>query len=194
MLKKLVLVILSLLVVANANEKEELASHFNSKIEGVIEIVNDTSLSKDERNSRIIDSITPMVDFELMAKLSLGKAYSTLSSEDATKFIDLYVKRMKSSYSSKIDAYENEKVEIKEILQEKPTRITLKTDLVGKGSTLEVNYKYYKPTSSLPNKDAWLIYDVEISGVSILKADVAQFREFLSTKSVQDLITYLDQN
>ncbi len=193
MIKKILSICIMLLLTQSlqANEQTELKEHFLKKIDEVILIVENKTLSKDKRNSEIISAITPMFDFELMAKLSLGKAWKTLPKDDQKKFVDLYVKRMENSYSSKVDSYDNEKVEVKKIEQPKKNRMMLITDLVGKDDSLEIVYKFYKPKKQVENKDKWLVYDVEIKGVSILKADKAQFKEFLQTKSIHDLMDVL---
>lgn len=193
MIKKVVLFLITLMFTQGlfADEQKELQGHFLKKIDEVIVIVGEKNLSKDDRNAKIIKSVTPMFDFELMAKLSLGNTWKELSKNDADKFVSLYVERMKQSYSSKIDAYKDEKVEIKSIKQEKDNKITFSTDLVGKDNKLEVVYKFYKPKEKITSKDAWLIYDVEISGVSILKTDIVQFKEFLQTKTIKDLMESL---
>ncbi len=172
-----------------ANEQIEVKDNLLNKMDKIILIVKDKNLSTSSRNSKIIDLLTPTFDFELMAKLSLGKkAWKKLSAEDKRTFTQLYVKRMERSYSSKLDRYSDEKVKIKEIKQPKKNRIYLITDLVNDSKKLEIVYKYYKPKKQKVNKNSWLIYDVEILGVSILKTDKAQFREFLQTKNIYDLM------
>jgi len=114
-----------------ANEQIELKEHFLKKIDNIIEVVQSDSLSKSQRNDEIINILEPTFDFELMAKLSLGKKWKTISSEDKKRFIELYVERMKDSYSSKVDGYGGEKVEITNINQVKSNRIALVTDLVS---------------------------------------------------------------
>lgn len=172
-----------------ANEQIEVKDSLLNKMDKIILIVKDKNLSTSSRNSKIIDLLTPTFDFELMAKLSLGKkAWKKLSAEDKRTFTQLYVKRMERSYSSKLDRYSDEKVKIKEIKQPKKNRIYLITDLVNDSKKLEIVYKYYKPKKQKVNKNSWLIYDVEILGVSILKTDKAQFREFLQTKNIYDLM------
>ena len=193
-MKKLLLCIMILLTVSQnvvANEQIVLKNHFLDNIEKVITIVKDKSLDKVQRNSKIVQTLTPMFDFTLMAKLSLGKVWKQLSKKDQNKFVTLYVERMKQSYSSKIDAYSDEKVEVTQIKQCKSNKIELITNLVSKENKLEVSYKFYKPKNLKMDKDRWLIYDVVIVGVSILKTDKAQFREFLQTKSIQELMTQI---
>jgi len=189
---KKILTILSILVIFTqtifANEQEMVKKQFLEKIEQVVSIVKNKTLTKEERNSKIVTTLTPMFDFELMAKLSLGKKWKRLNKDDRKKFVKLYVERMKKSYSSKLDAYSDEKVEIKKIVQPKPNRMVLITDLVSSNDKLEISYKFYKSKKIKPNKHRWLIYDVVIIGVSILKADKAQFREYLQTHSISQLM------
>jgi len=196
MIKRFLLICIALVFTLNlhANEQEDLKKHFLNKIDEVILIVEDNSLTKDKRNSEIIDILAPMFDFELMAKLSLGKVWKKLSKGDQEKFVERYVKRMEKSYSSKVDSYNNEEVKVNKVQQPKKNRIVLITDLVGKDESLDIVYKYYKPKKAKVKKDTWLVYDVEIKGVSILKADKAQFREFLQTKSIHELMDVLVEN
>ena len=195
-MKKIILTIISLFIISQnlmANEQTILKNHFLNKIDEVIEVVQDKSLTKPIRNGKIVELLTPMFDFTLMAKLSLGKKWKKLSAKDKKEFVTLYVERMKHSYSSKIDAYSDEKIEITKIKQPKKNRIELVTNLVSKDNKLEISYKFYKPKKLKMDKDNWLIYDVVILGVSILKTDKAQFREFLQTKTINDLMIQLEK-
>ena len=193
-MKRLGLVLIGLFIITQnlfGTEQSILKQHFLSKIDTVIMIVQDEKMDKNMRNGKIVETLTPMFDFTLMAKLSLGKKWKQLNSEDKTEFVKLYVERMKHSYSSKIDSYSNEKVEVTEIKQPKKNRIELVTNLISKDVKLEVSYKLYKPKQLKMDKDKWLIYDVVILGVSILKTDKAQFREFLQTKTIKELMIKL---
>lgn len=193
-MKKMIVALLSMFVLTQtlvANEQESLQKHFLAKIDEVIIVVKDDTLKKEQRNTKIVEVLSPMFDFELMAKLSLGKVWRTLNRADQKKFIELYVQRMKKSYSSKIDAYSDEKVEITKFKQPKKNRIELVTNLISKDEKLEISYKFYKPNKAKKHKDSWLIYDVVILGVSILKTDKAQFQEYLQSNSIQDLMKTL---
>ncbi|PHS57968.1 MAG: hypothetical protein COB17_04520 [Sulfurimonas sp.] len=188
------LVFLSIFFLAQnllANEKIDLEKQFTKKLDEVVLVVKDRQLTAENRNANIINLLTPMFDFKLMAKLSLGKStWNKLTLKEQDNFIKLYVVRMKKSYSSKVDSYKNQEIEIKEVSQKK-NRIRISTDIIGKDDSFEIIYKFYKPKKRKENKDIWLIYDVEIIGISILKADKAQFKEFLKTKSISQLINKL---
>ena len=132
-----------------------------------------------------------MFDFKLMAKLSLGKKWKIMSKDKQEEFIKLYVKRMKKSYSSKVDKYTNETIIVNEIKQLKKTRIILNSSLISNSDKTEVVYKFYKPKTQIKDKDKWLVYDVIIAGVSIIKTDKAQFREVLKESSIDVLMDKL---
>ena len=190
-MKKFILITISILMFTQgllANEQEILKRDFLTKIDNVVKVVEDKSLSKELRNDKIVSILTPMFDFELMAKLSLGRVWKRLNKSDGNKFVKLYVKRMKKSYSSKIDSYSGEQVKVTKIKQPKKNRIELVTNLVSKVNSLKIIYKFYKPKRLKLDKNSWLIYDVKILGVSILKTDKAQFREYLKTHTIYDLM------
>ncbi len=197
MFKKVLFILISLTILNQnlmANEQKNLKEHFLKKIAEVIVIVKNKENNKSMRNSKIVATLTPMFDFELMAKLSLGKTWKTLTAIEKKKFVSLYVERMKKSYSSKIDSYSDEKVEISSLIQPKNNRIKLITNLVSQNEKLEVVYKFYKPKKQKTNKDRWLVYDVIILGVSIIKTDKAQFKEFLQTNNISELMKQISVN
>jgi len=195
-MKKLSLVLLLLFLVEScfANDKKYVEELFFKKIDEVILVINNKALDKEKRNSEIVKLLEPIFDFELMAKLSLGKKWFTLSKEEQSEFVKLYVQRMKKSYSSKLDAYSGQKIEITDIAQPKSNRVILASNLVASDSTFEVVYKFYKPKEQIKAKELWVIYDVEIQGVSILKTDRAQFSEYLQQNSILELMQLLAKN
>ena len=193
-MRKIIFLMVSLCIITQsllANEQTILKDHFLNKIDEVIIIVKDKTIDKTIRNTKIVETLTPMFDFTLMAKLSLGKKWKTLNKTDRKEFVKLYVERMKQSYSSKIDAYSDEKIEVTNTKQAKKNRIELVTNLISEDTKLEILYKFYKPKRLKMDKDNWLIYDVVILGVSILKTDKAQFREYLQTKTIKELMIQL---
>ncbi len=190
MLKKILLII-TITLTSYATQLDDIKSNFQAVTNTILTVVQNKEYTSDVRNNIIIETITPMFDFKLMAKLSLGKKWKTLDQNKSKEFVALYVKRMKKSYSSKVDKYTNEEIIINSVTQSKKSRAILNTQLVGNGDTLEVIYKFYKPKKQLENKNTWLTYDVIIDGVSIIKTDRAQFRAVLKESSIDELMEKL---
>lgn len=191
-MRKLFLSVLSLVIFSTGlwgSDEEKVSSIFKRKADEVVSIVKSKSLAKEKRNENIIKTVEPFFDFKLMAKLSLGKnAWRSLSSSKQNEFTDLYVKRMKESFSSKIDSYTNEKIAVEKVIKTKNNRITLVSSLVDHEKKTEVIFKYYKPAKPIKDKEKWLVYDVVIMGVSIIKTDRSQFREVLKANSIDQLM------
>jgi len=187
-------VLLSLMLMSQtllANEEEDLKKHFYIKLENIKQVIKNNSHNKEKIQDEIIGILTPIFDFELMAKLSLGKnQWKKMSQEDRKLFISLYTQRMKNSYSSKLDSYDDEVIKINSV-EKRKNRIVLKSTIDTDDKVLKVVYKFYKPKNKKQNKDNWLIYDVEIIGISILKTDKAQFKDFLQTKNIAELMNTL---
>ncbi len=190
MIKK-VLFILILIVSSYGNEMKTLETNFQNMSLNIINIVQNKNTIQENRNEQIISAITPVFDFVLMAKLSLGKKWKTISKTTQASFVEAYVNRMKKTYSAKINNYTDEIIVINSTKQVKKTRAVLNSSLVKNDTKLDLIYKYYKPKKQQKDKFKWLVYDVVISGVSIIKTDKAQFKAMLKENSVEQLIEKL---
>ena len=191
MIKNIILII-AIVLNLNAVETDDLYLTFTDKTNIVVDIVKSKILTAEEKNNQIIETISPMFDFELMAKLSLGKrAWNEMDVDKRDEFTKLYVKRMKKSYSAKVDKYTDEKIVINSVNQTKKTRIVLQSSLISQDDDLKVVYKFYKPKEQNIDKYKWLVYDVIIAGVSIIKTDKAQFKAVLQNSSIDALMDKL---
>jgi phospholipid transport system substrate-binding protein len=174
-----------------SSSTEQIKQEFLDATNSMLKVVQDKSIKKEIRDEKIIKIISPIFDFELMAKLSLGKVWKSMTKTQRDNFVAKYVTRMKKSYSDKIDKYTDQKIVINSIKQTKKTRAILDTSLIGADEKYNVVYKYYKARKKQNNKKYWLIYDVLIEGVSIIKADRAQFKAILQTSTIEDLTNKL---
>jgi len=146
-----------------------------------------SNLIREEKRKQIIKIITPLFNFPLMAKLSLGKRYwPNLSDEDKQKFINLFTQRLKESYLNKISLYTDEKIIFKPPVQTKK-KVKIPTELIGKNDPVNILYKFYN------SKGNWLIYDVEIQGVSIISTYRSQFDQILREGTITDLLSKLKE-
>ena len=168
-----------------ADDKDVVKELLEKRVEAAIAVLQTNDLDQQEKNKQIIDIVTPLFDFPLMAKLSLGRKYwPGLVEEKRQRFIDLFTKRLKESYLDKLTLYTDEKVVFKTPVQDK-RKIQVPTELISKNNTISMLYKFYESTS-------WLIYDLEIQGVSIISTYRSQFDQVLSKGTIDDLLTKLE--
>ena len=168
---------------ALAQETESVRKLAKAKIDTVIGLLKNKAMPKEERNKKIIETVNPLLDFQQMARLSLGKKHWIgIGKENQKVFVDHFVERLQESYLEKLDLYTDEKVVVEEAKQVK-TRIYVMTYLVSKDDKNEMIYKFYKTKSR-----GWMVYDVEILGVSVVQTYRSQFSGFLNEHSYDQLL------
>ena len=167
-----------------ADEVKEIRAMTKEKVDIVINILKDKSLSKIEKKEGILETIDGLFDFSLMARLSLGKKHwKSLSKEKRKEFSELFVERLKLSYLEKLDLYTDEEVVVDEARKTKKNRVEVLTYLVTKDDKKEMIYKLYKT-----KKKGWMVYDVDVLGVSIVQTYRSQFSGVLKKETMEQLM------
>jgi phospholipid transport system substrate-binding protein len=157
------------------------------KLDAVIAVLENKKLDQHARNEQILEIVTPVFDFDVMAMLALGKKHWThMTPEQRREYNDLFVDRLKVSYSEKLALYTDQKVVFKEPLTE-DKKVYVPTELLNGEETISILYKFRRV------KKGWMVYDVEIQGVSIIKTYYAQFNEILKNGTVDDLLRKLKE-
>lgn len=169
-----------------ADDKTDIQVSMKKTIGEITSLIQDKTIAKEVRNRQIETIVTPLFDFGLMARLSLGKTqWKKITPEERKTFTTLFEERVKQSYMSKLDLYTDEVVIIDDAVQVK-SRIHLSTHLIRKNERRDILYKFYKS-----KKRGWLIYDVDILGVSIIQTYRTQFAGILKEDSFAKLIEKL---
>jgi phospholipid transport system substrate-binding protein len=123
-----------------------------------------------------------------MAKLSLGKQWNMLESQQQKLFTQSFEQRLKASYIDKLYLYTNQKIIVKDMIKPKDNRIEVIMHILGEKETFEVIYKFYKNGTS-----DWFIYDVNILGISIIQTYRNQFVGVLQKETFEELIQRLNK-
>lgn len=185
-----VILILGMFFTLNASIEDDITNLLVVNSEKVTSILKDKSIPIKEQDAELIRVVDPLFDFDLMGKLCLGKSiYSSLSHEQKSKFHDVFNRRIKESYISKLHLYTDEKLEFQRAEKVKDTRITVLSYFITKTERKPVLYKFYETDAK-----KWLIYDVDIFGVSIVQTYRNQFSAALKTKSFEQFVDELDLN
>ena len=185
---KTYLIILSIVLTlhpAIASELDQIEQLVAEKIEVVIELLKNQKIDKQERNNKIIEVTMPIIDFERMAKLSLGqKTWNRINNTQKKEFKRIFLKRLQQSYLEKLGRYTDESVIIKKSIRH-GNRIQVETDLVTKLGNIEIVYKFLK------SQNKWKAYDAEIYGISIVSLYRNQFYYYLKFNTFDSLIEKL---
>jgi phospholipid transport system substrate-binding protein len=190
-MKKLIYCVLSLLIFSQpvvADDGRDAEELLKSKLDAVFAVLQKKDLEQEAKNRAVIEIVTPIFDFALMARLTLGRKYwPGLTQEKKDRFKELFTKRLRTSYLGKLALYSDEKVIFEPPVQIKK-KIHISTFLMSEDRKTSILYKLYK------SSDDWKIYDFEIQGVSIIRSYRSQFSQILESGTIDDLLLKLDES
>lgn len=156
----------------------------------LLDVLRDKNLKGDDKQNLRREQIAKVVflqfNMQRMAKLSLGRDWKGLNETERGRFVELFKNLLKKSYVATIDQYADEQVSyIKEII--KGTKAEVRTLIISDAREIPLNYK-------LKDKDGkWLIYDVIIENVSLVRNYRSQFGPIMKKKGFDGLIALMEK-
>lgn len=181
--------LLSLLLIialpVSAEPKAEVEAFLKTKVDAVLEILKQQEMPDAEKQEKIMAIIGPIFDFELMSRLTLGRAnWMKLNAGEQKTFIDLFVARLKQTYLEKTSLYSDQDVIYRPAVVV-GDKIHMSVAIVSGGKAVEIAYKFYAAG------DQWKVYDVEVEGVSLVMSYRSQFNQILQRGTAKDLLDEL---
>jgi phospholipid transport system substrate-binding protein len=157
-----------------------------SKIDAVIIVLQNKKLDTQEKKKEVSEIVSPIFDFSLMAKLTLGKKHwPGIAEEKKKKFTDLFVRLLKDFYLEKMNQYSDVKVVYQSPVQVK-SKVHIPTEVTSEDTKISMLYKFYQ------SKDGWKIYDIEVEGVSLIVTYRSQFDNVLRKGSIDELLIKME--
>lgn len=165
-------------------------------INQVIKVLSDPSLQvperKGERRTILRDLFEAQFDEQEVARRALGAHWQERTEEEQQEFVNLFSDLLERTYFEKIDSYlvksenlsEEDVLYLKETVGERYTVVETKV-VIDKNTEIPVHYLLRG------NEGNWLVCDIAIEGVSIVKNYRAQFNEILAHSSFDDLLAKL---
>ena len=187
---KFLLIITVTVTYANALKENEIQEQMTKKIDNVLLILEKKELNISQKGDEIIKIIDEVFDYELMARIALGKeTWDTLSEQKQKEFTKIFETKLKNSYIEKLELYNDQKVKILGLNPYKNARLQLETELLGKEGTYKINYNFYNKSK---DSEQWLIYDVDLVGASIIQTYRQQFAGLLKEKTFDEMLVLLE--
>ena len=155
-----------------------------TQVDRVLKLMDDPALKdkpKDKRAAvrRVADDI---FDFGENAKRSLGRHWADRTQAERDEFVKLFGDLLERSYISKIEVYGGEKI-LYSGEKVDGDQATVATKIITKnGTDVPIDYRMLK------KGDRWLVYDVNIEGVSLVSNYRTQFNKIIQTSSYNDLV------
>ena len=166
-----------------------LTDQVHESIDTVLKLVSDPELKKDartiERRRMIRQVAAELFDFTEISQRSLGTHWRARTPAEREQFITLFGDLLEYSYVSKIETYSGETIRyLGEAVD--GDQAVVKTRIVTKqGTEIPVDYRMMKSGSR------WLVYDVNIEGVSLVSNYRSQFNTVIQRSGYRDLVAKL---
>jgi len=139
-----------------------------------------------ERRHEIEEIIRERVDYEEMAKRTLGTQWSSLSHHERSEFVDLFVQLLRDTFAGRIAERSDEEVVFLSEQQE-DSFARVRTQLKGRKVDTRVDFLLIHRVSD------WRVYDVVIDGASIVANYRSQFMSIIRDVSYGGLVKKMRQ-
>jgi phospholipid transport system substrate-binding protein len=194
MIKLIVPAFLILALVINATAVNSQAAEPTEQLKPILEelfsILDDQSLQGDEqkevRRQRIMAAISSGFDFREMSRRVLGSTWNDISAEQRDHFVVQMTKLLENVYIGRLESYDGREVEFAaERIKGKRAQVT--TLINYEDSKIPVHYIMQK------EHDRWMVYDINIEGVSLIRNYMEQFRTILRQEEYEGLIQIIEK-
>jgi phospholipid transport system substrate-binding protein len=159
-------------------------------LDKLIVIIEDESLKgpdhKTERRTLIMKEISNGFDFREMSRRVLGRTWNKITPEQQDYFVVQMTKLLENVYVGKLETYTGQTVEFVEE-RIKGNRAQVTTLIEDQGVKLPVHYIMQKTGNK------WMVYDINIEGVSLIRNYMEQFRSILRQKDYEELIKSIEK-
>jgi len=175
------ILVLGLTSMALAGEPQD---RLKGGIDKVIGILSDPALKgpakRVERQKKLRAVADGFFDWRELSKRAVAESWTKFTPKQQEDFIVSFSELLQKTYILKLEKYNNEKVNyVKE--QVEGNQAFINTQVVMKDKTIPINYIMIK-------RDQWMVYDVVVEGVSLVKNYRSQFAKILSKESPDALL------
>ncbi len=159
-------------------------------LDKLVTILTDPGLkgesNKAARRKKIMSTISERFDFGEMSKRVLGKTWRTIDDKQRVYFTELMTKLLENNYIGQLENYSGQKVEfVGERI--KKNRAQVSTLIENNGAKLPVHYIMSK------DETEWMVYDINIEGVSLIRNYRAEFKSILRREKFEGLVSVLER-
>ena len=139
----------------------------------------------EKRRGAIREIVGHRFDWESMAQRSLGRHWRSGNEAQKSEFVDLFSQLLEDTYMEKVEGYSGEEVVYENERKDgEYARVFVKI-LNNTGKEISVEYRVKN------NGGNWLVYDVVIEGVSLVKNYRSQFNSLMARGDFNEMLEKL---
>ena len=153
-----------------------------SDFKKALNIMADSKISKEQKPLELFKLFDAYFDYSLMARLSLSKLYKTLNKAEQDEFIKLFVANLKTSFTQKLGYYSDQEIEFVKGELTNKNRYNVHAIIKNKSENYPLIFKFHSANGS-----DYLIYDIDILGVSIIQSYRSQFSDLSQSAGFNEI-------
>jgi phospholipid transport system substrate-binding protein len=171
---------------AHAGAPSEYIKERIEKIYDLVGVAGSVEAASPDRRAAARKVLDEMFDWTEMGRRTLDKHWAERSASERSEFVRLFSELFQRTYLSRIHLAEREKFQFLSDTID-GDRAAVKTKVVTrKGQEIPVDY-----LTARSNGDRWKIYDLDVSGVSLIGNYRAQFTGLIERSSYSEFIDKL---
>ena len=157
-------------------------------VEEVLAVLRDKTVPTEDRIRSIEQIVYGRFDLYVMSRLVLARSWKRFSEEQKAEYVEEFKKYLTNSYGSRIERYDQQRVEIVGERGEPRGDVVIQTKIVGgefEGAL--VDYR-------LRNQNGeWRVIDIVIEGISMVSNYRDQFKSIVSSGGPELLLEKLKE-
>ena len=137
----------------------------------------------------VSDLIFPHFDFGVMSHFVIGKNWKELTDEKRQEFMNQFRKLLVRTYASALLEFSDQKISYVPDdggVQAKTAKVLQQIE-TGTGDPMLISYRLHN------RKVDWKVFDVSVSGVSLVKTYRGSFKSIIETQGLDQLIISLKE-
>lgn len=152
-----------------------------ASVNDILGVLKDDTIQGEAQREQLSTLIRQRFDFATMSQYVLGPQWRKSSPADKDRFTSLFTDLLEASYLGKIEAYSDEKVSFTEERIE-GTRAQVNTVVLTGSKEIPIEYRLKQHNAD------WLVYDVIIEGVSLVRTYRENYREIVRKEGIKGLL------
>lgn len=174
------------LVVAGSGPMEQLRPTLTK----LTQVLADPELKGDNnkvaRRTRIMSSIKEGFDFREMSRRILGSTWNSVTPAEQDYFTELMTKLLENVYVGKLETYSGQTIGY---VSERVKGDRAQVSTLIEDNNIQIPVHYIMTL----DQGRWMVYDINIEGVSLVRNYMEQFKSILRTQKFEGLIQVIEE-
>ena len=173
---------------ANADNAAAARTALKTSVDSILDIVKQPGYTDAAQRPALMDKVEEEIrqifDFREFSARTVGVNWPSFTPDQQDRFADAFASLLRATYLEKFDGYNGEQVLFTgELVSGKGDKVEVQTTVVVKDKQVPVAYRMLQN-----RQQRWVVYDVIIEGVSMVKNYRTQFQDLLEKGTADQLI------